>query len=211
MNRISSRIIICVIILATLYASLRYHVFKETPLSHFPLFIMNKAISFAGFILLIVSISAQGIFKRQEVTWLVAQKFLGRTGFVLIILHVMMSLLLFRPEVYDKFFTNEGNLNSVGEWSMMLGCLGIIALIMINNSYQNSEKDNYIQKLSRSGGFFLFMLLVSALHVGIMGYEGWLTPGDWPGGLPSITLLSVLFFLLGSILFLLKKKNEKIR
>ena len=208
MNRLSSRIIICVLILTAFYATLRYHVFKEVPWSHFPLFIMNKAISFSGFTLLIISISAGFLFRKKAGTWRAAQKFLGRTGYVLIILHVLMSLLLFRPEVYDKFFTVEGNLNAVGEWSMMLGCLGIIALIMIHNSYQNSEKDNYIQKISRSGGFMLFMLSVSALHIGILGYEGWLTPREWPGGLPSFTLISVLFFLIGSLLYLFRKRNQ---
>jgi len=208
MNRLSSRIIICVIILAALYAILRYNVFKEVSWSHFPLFIMNKAISFAGFTLLIISVSASYIFKNKFETWQSAQKFLGRTGFVLIILHVVMSLLLFRPEVYDKFFTDEGNLNAIGEYSMMFGCLGIIALIMVHNSYQNSEKNNYIQKIARSRGFFFFMLLLSALHIGVMGYEGWLTPQEWPGGLPSNTLLSVLFFLIGSVMILLKNKTE---
>jgi hypothetical protein len=207
MNRISSRIIITVLILSTLYAILRYHVFKDVAWSRFPLFIMNKAISFAGFILLVISFSAGSFFRKQAGSWHTAQKFLGRTGFVLIILHIVMSLLLFRPEVYDKFFTEEGILNGTGELSMMLGCMGMVALIMIQNSYQNYEKDNFIQKVSRSGGFYLAMLAFSVLHIGILGFEGWMTPREWPGGLPSVSFISAVFFLSALLLLLFRKKT----
>ena len=91
---------------------------------------------------------------------------------VLIIIHIIISFLLFRPEVYDKFFAGDGTINAIGEWSMLLESLGIAALTL------------------------------SALHVTIMGFEGWLTPREWPGGMPSITLVSVSVFVIGIIVFL---------
>lgn len=35
-----------------------------------------------------------------------------------IIIIVIMSFMLFRPEIYDKFFAADGALNAIGEWSM---------------------------------------------------------------------------------------------
>jgi hypothetical protein len=92
--------------------------------------------------------------------------------FPLFIIYVIMSFLLFRPEIYDKFFAADGASNAIGEWSMLTGALGFTALTL------------------------------SALHVAIMGFEGWLTPREWPGGMPSITMVSMVVFLTGIIVFL---------
>jgi hypothetical protein len=35
-------------------------------------------------------------------------------------------------------------------------------------------------------------LAATAGHVLVMGLSGWLTPANWPGGLPPITLLAFL-------------------
>jgi hypothetical protein len=187
---------------AAFYATLRYHVFKGVAWSHFPLFIMNKILSFAGFILLVASVALEPAYRKQGAAWMVTRKFLGRTGLVLIIIHILVSFLLFRPEIYDKFFAPDGALNAVGEWSMLMGALGMAAYLIMHNTFSKPEEGNGFQKGVMTPAFGIAALSLSALHVAIMGFDGWLTPRDWPGGMPSITLVSVALFLMGMIVFL---------
>ncbi len=202
MTRTARRIIIIAIVFTAIYASLRYHIFKGVEWSHFPLFIMNKILACSGFILLVASLALEPVYRKQGAAWFVTRKFLGRTGMVLIIIHILVSFLLFRPEVYDKFFRADGTLNATGEWSMLFGALGIAAYLIMHNSFSKPEEGNGFQKMVMSPAFGITALTLSALHVAIMGFEGWLTPREWPGGMPSITLVSVSIFVIGIIVFL---------
>jgi hypothetical protein len=202
MTKTARQIIITVVIFATLYAVLRYHVFKGVEWSHFPLLIMNKILSFAGFILLVASLAGETVYRKQGAGWFATRKFLGRTGLVLIIIHIILSFLLFRPAVYDKFFAADGTLNAMGEWSMLMGTLGIAAYLIMHNTFSKPEEGNGFQKMVMSQAFGITALTLSALHVAIMGFEGWLTPREWHGGMPSITLVSVAVFGIGMIIFL---------
>jgi hypothetical protein len=209
MHRIAGRIILTVIIFASLYAILRYHIFKGVEWQHFPLFIMNKILAFSGFLLLVLSVGLEPVYGKKGPEWFTMRKFLGRSGLVMIVMHILMSFLLFRPEVYDKFFSADGTLNAVGEWSMLLGTLGIAAYIIMHNTFANPEDGNRFQQWVRSPFYGILALLLSALHVGILGFSGWLTPRDWHGGMPSISLLSVAFFLIAMIILLAGKQVSK--
>jgi DMSO/TMAO reductase YedYZ heme-binding membrane subunit len=208
MTRTARRIIIFVIVFSALYAILRYHIFKGVEWSHFPLFIMNKILAFSGFILLVASLALEPVYRKQGEAWLTTRKFLGRTGMVLIIIHILISFLLFKPEVYDKFFTADGNLNTLAEWSMLMGALGISAYLIMHNTFLKPEEGNGFQKMVMSPAFGIMALTLSALHVAIMGFEGWLTPREWHGGMPSITLVSVFLFAAGIIIFIAGQKKS---
>jgi len=208
MTRTARRIIIIVIMFATVYAILRYHIFKGVEWSHFPLFIMNKILSFSGFILLVASLALEPVYRKQGATWFSTRKFLGRTGMVLIIIHILVSFLLFRPEVYSKFFNADGTINTIGEWSMLMGALGIAAYLIMHNTFSKPEEGNGFQKLVMSPAFGITALSLSALHVAIMGFEGLLTPGEWHGGMPSITLVSVSVFVIALVVFAAGQKKS---
>lgn len=45
---------------------------------------------------------------------------------------------------------------------------------------------------SLRSGWGRAVLWLSGLHVLIMGFAGWLTPGKWPGYMPPITMISFL-------------------
>ena len=55
-------------------------------------------------------------------------------------------------------------------------------------------------------GFLLVMLhalmsfLLGAAHLFFMGYEGWLSPASWHGGLPPISLVAFAFFAVGFVI-----------
>jgi hypothetical protein len=211
MNKTAGRIIIIVLLFASLYSILRYHIFKDVEWVHFPLFILNKILAFSGFVLLVLSLGLEPVYRRKGPEWFVIRKFLGRSGMMLIVVHIIMSFLLFRPEVYDKFFSSDGTLNAVGEWSMLLGTLGIAAYIIMHNSFTNFEEGNRFQDWVRSPFFGITALTLSAIHITIIGFSGWLTPAEWHGGMPSVSMLSAIFFIIGMILFLAgqPKKQKK--
>jgi len=208
MIRTTRQIIIFVILFSTIYAILRYHVFKGVEWSHFPLYIMNKILAFSGFILLVASLALEPVYRKHGAAWFTMRKFLGRTGMVLIIIHILVSFLLFRPEIYDKFFNTDGTLNGIGEWSMLMGALGISAYLIMHNTFSKPEEGNGFQKMVMSPAFGVTALTLSALHVAIMGFEGWLTPREWHGGMPSITLVSVSIFVIGLIVFLVGQEKS---
>ena len=208
MNKTAARIIIITILFASLYTILRYHLFKGVDWSHFPLYSMNKILAFAGFLLLVMSVGMEPIYRKRGQEWFVIRKFVGRTGMMLIVVHIIMSFLLFRPEVYDKFFSPEGTLNAMAEWSMLMGSLGIAAYIIMHNSFSNAEEGNGFQRFVRSPLFGILALLFSALHLGIMGFSGWLTPMEWHGGMPSISLVSAAFFVIAMIMLLTGKARK---
>jgi hypothetical protein len=49
-------------------------------------------------------------------------------------------------------------------------------------------------------------MLFSAAHLFFMGYEGWLKPSGWPGGLAPISLVSFSFFVVAYGINLLGRK-----
>ena len=196
MNKTAGRIIIIVFVFATLYYILRYNIFKGVEWAHFPLFMLNMGLD--------------PIYRGKGKEWFVIRKFLGRTGMMMIVIHTIMSLLLFRPEVYDKFFNPDGTLNAMGEWSMLLGSLGIAAYIIMHNSFSNPEEGNRFQNWIRSPFFGITALVLSTFHISVIGFSGWLTPREWYGGMPSISLLSALFFIIAMVLVLSgRKKNQQ--
>jgi DMSO/TMAO reductase YedYZ heme-binding membrane subunit len=208
MTRTARRVIIIVIVFTALYVTLRYHIFKGVEWSHFQLFIMNKILAFSGFIFLVASLALEPVYRKQGASWFATRKFLGRTGMVLIIIHIIVSFLLFRPEIYDKFFRADGTLNAIGEWSMLMGTLGIAAYLIMHNTFTKPEEGNGFQKMVMSPAFGITALTLSALHVAIMGFEGWLTPREWHGGMPSISLVSLSVFLIGIIVFLARQEKR---
>jgi hypothetical protein len=52
----------------------------------------------------------------------------------------------------------------------------------------------------------LFALVLGGLHLFFMGYEGWLKPAGWHGGLPPISLVAFAFFAVGYLINLLGRE-----
>ena len=56
-------------------------------------------------------------------------------------------------------------------------------------SIEKSMKYEHWLEIQRTGYLAFFFVL---LHVAVMGFEGWLTPGTWPGKLLPISLISFI-------------------
>ena len=203
-------IIFITLLLSIAYAVLRYHIIGPVPWKDFPFFILNKGFSLAAFILLTFNFSI-GPLKNLGVKvsegWLNSRRALGMTGFLLVLIHALISFLLFKPAVYAKFFEENGTLTLLAGLSMLAGILGFVVLWVYNLSFQtHMREDKTFVRFITSRNFMLIALLFGIFHIFFMGYEGWLNPSGWHGGLPPISLVAFAFCTVGYIVNLLGRK-----
>jgi len=206
----SGMIIAWVCVFSLGYAVLRYHIAGTVPWKDFPFFIMNKGISLASFILLTFNFSLgplNNLGVKVPDGWLNSRKALGMTGFLLALIHALMSFMLFKISVYGKFFETDGTITLMAGLSMLAGVLSMVILWAINLSFQTylSEDKAFIQFIS-SRRFLLTAMLLGAAHLFFMGYKGWLNPSGWHGGLPPISLVAFAFFATGYVVNLFGRK-----
>jgi hypothetical protein len=203
-------LIAIVMIFGLAYAVLRYHILGPVPWTDFPFFILNKGISLSAFILLAFNFGLgpmNNLGIRIPEGWLNARKAMGMTGFLLVLIHALMSFMLFSPSVYAKFFLDNGSLTLLAGLSMLFGILGFVVLWGYNMSFQTFLREDkaFIQFIT-SRKFMLFALLLGAAHLFFMGYEGWLKPAGWHGGLPPVSLVAFVFFAVCYVMNLLGRK-----
>ena len=206
----AGRIIAATCVLSLAYAVVRYHIAGPVPWKDFPFFILNKAISLSAFLLLTFNF-AFGPLKNLGVSvpegWLNARKAMGMTGFLLVLLHALMSFMLFSPAVYAKFFEPDGSLTLLAGLSMFAGVVSFAVLWAYNLSFQTHlREDKAFIGFITSRKFLLWAMLLGAAHLIFMGYEGWLNPAGWHGGIPPISLLAFSFFVVGYGVNLLGRK-----
>ena len=186
------------------YAALRYHIVGPVPWTDFPFFILNKGLCLAAFVLLTMNF-ALGPLNNLGVSisqgWLNARKAMGMAGFLLVMLHALMSFLLFSPAVYGKFFDEEGMLTLSAGLSMLGGVTAFVVLWGYNMTFQTFlREDKAFVQFITSRRFMLFALLLGAAHLFFMGYEGWLSTTGWHGGLPPVSLVAFVFFMAGYVI-----------
>jgi hypothetical protein len=206
----AGRIIFFAIILSIAYAVVRYHILGPVPWDDFPFFILNKGISLAALVLLTLNFSLgpiKNIGLPVPGSWLSARKILGMTGFLLVLIHALMSFMLFSPAIYGKLFEADGSLTLFSGLSMLGGVLSFVVLWGYNLSFQTHLRDEkaFIQFIT-SRNFLLFAMLLSAAHLFFMGFEGWLSPAGWHGGLPPISLVAFVVFAVGYLANLMGRK-----
>ena len=195
----AGKIIAITCLLSLFYAVLRYHIVGPVPWKDFPFLILNKGISLAAFILLTFNFSL-GPLKNLGIKvsegWLNSRQVLGMTGFLLILIHALISFLIFKPEIFGKFFEENGSLTLFAGISMLGGILSFVVLWAYNLAFKTDLKEDkaFIQFIT-SRKFLLMAMLFSLMHLFFMGYKGWLNPSGWNGGLPPISLVAFTFSL----------------
>ena len=206
----ASQIIALALAFSIGYAVVRYHVVGTVPWKDFPFFILNKGISLAAFILITCNfgfgpLNNMGV--KVPAGWLNARKALGMTGFLLVLIHALMSFMLFTPAVYGKFFAADGTLTLLAGLSMLGGILAFVVLWAYNLSFQTHlrEDKSFIQFIT-SRKFLLWAMILGAVHLIFMGYQGWMTPSSWHGGIPPISMVAIAFFVVGYTVNLFGRK-----
>ena len=198
------------LLLSIAYAVLRYHIMGPVPWKDFPFYILNKGFSLAAFVLLTFNFSIgplNNLGVNVSEGWLNSRRALGMTGFLLVLIHALMSFLLFRPAVYKQFFEADGTLTLLAGLSMLAGVIGFVILWAYNLSFQtHMREDKIFIGFITSRVFMLVALLFGIFHIFFMGYKGWLNPGGWHGGLPPISLVAFVFCSVGYIINIFGRK-----
>lgn len=186
------------------YAILRYHILKGVAWAQFPLFISNKAIALTSVALIAISYSIGAlahIFPRMFTKALPARKFFGLFGFALASLHGLISLLIFNPAYYPKFFEGSGKLNLTGELSLLFGVASFALFLLVAITSVPSIERALGEKRWLSFQHLGYLGLVAVLgHVFTMGISGWTDSSSWPGGLLPISLIAFVIALCALLL-----------
>jgi DMSO/TMAO reductase YedYZ heme-binding membrane subunit len=206
----AGRIIAVTLLFSLAYAVVRYHVVGPVPWKDFPFFILNKGTALGAFILLTCNFAfgpLNNLGVKIPEGWLDARKALGMTGFLLVLIHALMSFMLFSPAIYGKFFGADGSLTLLAGLSMLGGVLAFVVLWAYNLSFQTHLREDkaFIQFIT-SRTFLLWAMILGGAHVLFMGYQGWLTPSGWHGGIPPVSLVAFVFFVVGYAVNLLGRE-----
>jgi DMSO/TMAO reductase YedYZ heme-binding membrane subunit len=206
----AGRIIAAVILFSIGYAIVRYHLAGDVPWKDLPFFILNKGISLAAFILVTCNFSfgpLNNLGFKIPVGWLDARKAIGMTGFLLALIHALMSFMLFSPAVYKQFFESDGTLTLLAGISMLAGIAAVVVLWAYNMSFQTQlREDKTFIRFITSRKFLIWAMLLGGVHLVSMGYQGWMEPAKWHGGIPPVSLVAISFFAIGYIANLLGRK-----
>jgi hypothetical protein len=183
------------------YAILRYNIFGQVPWKDLPFFILNKAISLTAIILFTIS-SISSFLNKNKVQiaqkWIDSSAAIESISFSLIIIHVFISLMLFKAEIFMKFFEENGTLNLLGGISMIDGIISFVLLWVIKLNSLPNTKNNYALYFFPKAISVVMIFII--IHLFFMGYSGWVTPEKWHGGMPPISLIAFVFSSFGLLL-----------
>ena len=188
---------VSVIFISYVYAILRYNIFGEVCLTYLPLFISNKAVSFSSVCFIAISFTSRALgrfWPKLFRSVLDHRKYFGLLGFSLAVIHSIISLLIFRPEYYEKFFSYKGKLTLSGELSMLFGILaffilGVMAITSVPSIKSSMIKNTWIWTQKNCGYLGLFLIFI---HLIMMGYESWVNPALWPANMFPISLFAAI-------------------
>lgn len=211
-NKFARNVTILCIVLFTAYATLRYNIFKGIPFSEFPLYILNKSISWTGLTIIVLSylISTwKKIGTQLPENIINSKRDLGIIGFAFVSAHILISIINLNPIDYAKFYASDSSLNSLGQLSLLFGAISYIILnIPFINSFRNEELKKH-EKWKQVQNLGYISVIGVLLHLFFMGYKGWFDLSSWAGGMPPITLLAALIIvilLIARFILLLKNK-----
>jgi DMSO/TMAO reductase YedYZ heme-binding membrane subunit len=200
--------IVLPLVFFTIYAIIRYIVFKGVSTNHLPLYIVNKIFSISGIFLIAASYTI-GKLKRLKNKDESGQhqliKFIGLAGFSLSAMHVFISLMIITPGYFPKFF-HEGMMNFKGELSMLLGVFSLFCFSFpAITTLPFMQEAVGVKKWKKRQQIGYLGLVNAFLHVLVMGFSGWLDMASWPGYLPPITMIGALIAFVPLVLKLLRK------
>ena len=183
------------------YSILRYHIAGPVPWKDLSFFTLNKGICLSAFVLLAMNFSfgpAKNLGLPIPEGCLNARMAMGSAGFLLVLIHALMSMMLFSPAIYGQFFVENATFTFTGGLSMFAGIIAFVILWGYNFSFKtNLREDRVFIAFITSRRFLLGAMLFTGAHLFFMGYEGWLKPSGWHGGLPPISLVSFALFAFG--------------
>ncbi len=190
----AAKMFLIVFALVFTYAFVRYNVLGAVELIHLPLYISNKVFAVTSAVLIGLSYLMGPLahfWPKAFGPKVRYRKYFGLFGFGTASIHAFISLLLFNPAYYPRFFLETGKLTFAGELSMLFGVLAlfVFAIPAVTSLHEVMERlggRNWL--LSQRIGYIAYVLVL--LHVAVMGWRGWLNSANWPGGLVPLSLIS---------------------
>ncbi|MDB6093489.1 MAG: hypothetical protein JWM32_1051 [Verrucomicrobia bacterium] len=161
----------------TVYATARYNVFKGVPWADWPIYTLNKVFGLSCLALLVVAAALYRFGNRVFNPRLVYLA--GLCG----IIHSVLSLFLLGPAYYPSLHLG-GKLTVSAGLSMLVGTIGIVTFALGGKNAGTKAPARRVR------GLALFALAFG-IHAGLLGYESWAHPEQWPGGLPPLTVISL--------------------
>jgi hypothetical protein len=184
--------LIAILLCTTLYTVVRYVTFGDVSPVHLPVFLLNKSVAMASVVLL--SCAALS-YSQHRIDRL---RYWGMASLHCACIHVLLSLAVLSSAYYPKFFGTE-KMNVTGELTILLGVLATYCFWLAHSGR------------SVSVGRGMFQLLASLFVVGhliAMGLQGWLKVAKWHGGLPPISLVSLVFAVASLVLFSRSREEQ---
>lgn len=177
--------LIAVLLCTTLYTIIRYVIFGHVSPIHVPAYLLNKSVSMASVVFLSYTAFS---YSKQRVDSL---RFWGTASLHCACIHTLLSLTILSSAYYPKFFNTE-KMNLTGEVTILFGVLATYCFWLAHSGKSVLVRRRIFQLLS---GF----LVVG--HLVVMGFGGWLNVEKWHGGLPPISLVSLVFAIASLVLF----------
>lgn len=177
--------------------------------------VTNKAIgwtSIAGFALMklpgildkIWSTSRGGRFYSRPIfmqNFLSLERKVNMLSLWFLVMHVLLSVVLLNPTNYGFLFANFSlGMTMGGEASVLLGILATALALIVGICLMPSVRE----LMTKPQSLFVFdflawlVLVCTILHVVAMGSNTWFE--QWPGGLPPVSLLSIVLPFIVAIL-----------
>lgn len=162
-----------VFLLCGIYALLRYSFFGPVEPQHWPTYISNKAISV--FAVCMLALSGWNYVKGRSCR----SKQQGRMAWHAALIHSGLSLALLNEDYYPKFFAENG-MNFWGESVVLFGVLATYVLWQVGKLC--GLPHHQFKRLAC--GLVLLHLLPM--------FSSWLTPTQWYGFMPPMSLISAI-------------------
>ncbi len=183
------------------YTTIRHNLLGEVPWSLLPLYTLNKALAWSGLNLLAFTFLLRWIVKQGflKTDWLDSRKHLGKQAFNLLLLHALLTVMLFRTEYGIRFVWIDEHIRIEGISSIILGSAALAVLAWYHK--QASVPGLKSVLFSKAP---LFLLTVAILHPALWGWTEWWKPADWSGHLPPASIFSSLTALTAFLLLIFR-------
>lgn len=180
------------------YATIRYVLLGPVSTDQLPLFIVNKALSLSGLLLMAASLVCGPLIRGggpEAAKHPLHPRRLGWAGLVCSALHCGISLLILDPHYFGKFFRPDHRMTWQAEASMLAGLLAVAVMLwQAVISLQSTDHRKVVHPtgddaVAHPKNLGAAVVILGAAHVLLMGFSGWFQPSRWHASLPPITLI----------------------
>jgi hypothetical protein len=198
------------------YAIVRHNLFGGVDWFFASSFTLNKALAWTALSAIALSYSI-GYFAKRGANWAKSisdtPKYFGQWGFIMAMIHAVLSLRILTPELFPDIYTPELEFNTQGNLIILFGVLALSTIIMPGISSLPSVRKNMNEaKFRRFQQLGYITLFFVSLHVAVLGSYKWTNMNYWYGFMPPISLLTFVIAMIPLFLKLLSvmKKKDKV-